>query len=404
MSNTDIDINLRRDDCFTVVDPGGGTVDLVSYKVDAVNPSFRPIIINGHRRIKYGSTNIDRYFLEIFLRQRLGNQEYGKLLALGTERGGDSGGRHTTLRRGEKVMFDRFQPIKHAFMDKPRNRDSQIPHPIDLPDGIGEHNDPSHSIIDGRLVITDDDLKEMFDDAVEGTLNLIDQQITLIRSKGLNVKVVRVDDPLPAVAKGAVLMGLGVYCEKPPPNSRAPYHIGIVLAERFARYAHEEWQRYDDSLDGVSRAKDHIKWVVAKGDLVTPHEQIAKKVKIVHKITPRGKKAGRVRVILSSREETGDDINQLHRLSDIHDVTREKVHLDYDLRRIPDVGRRNCYKRINDRQTGQEYDKVEMHLEVTVSLAGDISLHLRAGATEDHYGQPNLQGYQLAYWAKPRIQ
>ncbi|GAW16725.1 hypothetical protein ANO14919_061620 [Xylariales sp. No.14919] len=164
------------------------------------------------------------------------------------------------------------------------------------------------------------------------------------------------------------------------------------------------WQRYNDSLDGVARAKDHIEWVVAKGGLVTPHEQIAKKVKIVHKITTRGKKAGRVREILSSHEETGDDMNQLHRLSDIHDVTREKVHLDYDLGRIPDVGRRNCYKRINDRQTGQEYDKVEMHLDGTVSLAGDISLDLSAGATEDHYGKPNLQGYQLAYRANPRIQ
>lgn len=55
-------------------------------------------------------------------------------------------------------------------------------------------------------------------------------------------------------------MGLGVGCEKPPLVTSAPYHIGVILAERFASYYHQEDQRYTDSFDGIERAKDHIKW------------------------------------------------------------------------------------------------------------------------------------------------
>ncbi|KAI0428803.1 hypothetical protein F5Y09DRAFT_312038 [Xylaria sp. FL1042] len=106
-------------------------------------------------------------------------------------------------------------------------------------------------------------------------------------------------------------MGLGVHCEKPPPSSSAPYHIGIILAERFVRYSHQEYQSYTDSFNNVLRAKDQIKRVVAKGDLVAPDKQIAKKVKLVHKINPNGKKAGRVRVILSGHDGTGGHLNRL---------------------------------------------------------------------------------------------
>lgn len=160
--------------------------------------------------------------------------------------------------------------------------------------------------------------------------------------------------------------------------------------------------------------------VVAKGDLVTPHEQIAKKVKIVHKINPKGKKTGRVQVILSSHDGTGESMNRPDQLLQVPNgtarlssllvqdtaqltflvVTRKTVQLDYDLGDIPDVGRRDCYKRIIDPQTRRTYDKVEMQLEVTVSIAGDITLDLRAGMIEDHYRSIVREGYRLAHWAK----
>jgi hypothetical protein len=114
-------------------------------------------------------------------------------------------------------------------------------------------------------------------------------------------------------------MGLGLGSELPAPNSSCPYHIGVVLAERFTSYAHEECQKYTDTFDNVPRARDNIKWVVAKDDLVTPHEGIEKKVKIVHKVTPTGKKAGRIEVVLSCHANTGEAPSRLSRLLETHD-------------------------------------------------------------------------------------
>jgi hypothetical protein len=112
-------------------------------------------------------------------------------------------------------------------------------------------------------------------------------------------------DSWTAVVKGATLMGLGVGCEIPAPNSSCHYHVGVVLAERFTSYSYAKDQQYMDTFDHVLRARDHIKWVVAKDDLVTPHEGIEKRVKIIHKVTPKGKKAGRIVVVLSGHEEAG---------------------------------------------------------------------------------------------------
>ncbi|KAI0450091.1 hypothetical protein F5B21DRAFT_517692 [Xylaria acuta] len=407
--------NLRKDDCFIVVDAGGGTVDLVSYKVNAVSPNFIPTRVTDVSSGPYGATKIDRCFLETFLSQRLGKNEYKKLLAFGAQRREYRRGEHTMLRQGEKFMFDKFQDIKEAFKGKPRPGEPPNNRSIELPDGIGEDDNPSREILNGRIL--------MFQESVVGTLELIDDQITLLRLKkiecqkdhqqnigpylfrrvrdlarGYKLRVVQGEDSWTAVAKGATLMGLGVRCEKPLPVYSAPCHIGIILAERFASYCHQEDQRYTDSFDGVLRAKDHIKWVVARGDLVTPHEQIVKKVKMVHKINPNGKKTGRVNVILSSHDETGEDLNRHDRLSQVFDVTRKTITLDYDLGNIPDADRGDCYRRIRDPQTKQIYAKVEMQLEVTVSIAGDISLDLRTGITEAYLRRTGREGHQLAHW------
>ncbi|KAI3339486.1 hypothetical protein F4824DRAFT_45665 [Ustulina deusta] len=417
--------NLRKDDCFIVLDAGGGTVDLVSYKVDAVSPNFATTRVTDVSSGRHGATNIDNNFLKIFLPEKLGDQEYEKFLKLGGGHGEHRSGAHTVLRPGEKRMLDKFLTIKEDFKGKPGPGQSPIIGYIDLPEDIGLVDNRSNGILDGRLSITGDDMEEMFRSSVDGTLELIRQQRTLIGEHGLDLKwiflsggfsrsrylarkvgdlakryglrVMQGDDSWTAVVKGATLMGLGVSCEQPPHNSGAPYHIGVVLAEQFASYFHQEHQRYADTFDNVFRAKDHIKWVVAKGDLVTPHEQITKTVKIVQKINPKGKKAGRVRVILSSHDRTSEHLSQLNPLAENHDITRETVNLDYDLGNIPDTVRRNCYKRIIDPQTGKTYDRVEMQLLVAVSVAGDISLDLRAGATEDYWGNTAREGYRLAH-------
>ncbi|KAI8635597.1 hypothetical protein F5Y19DRAFT_408383 [Xylariaceae sp. FL1651] len=421
--------DLKKGDCFIVVDAGGGTVDLVSYRVDTVNPNFRVSRVTEVSSGRYGATRIDDCFLHKFLPGCLGEREYERFLAIGTLGQEHGSGAHMVLRRGERMMLDKFQVYKLNFKGKggPGQHANNSVIKIDLPEGIGEYDDPAHNIENGRLRITSEDLEQIFKESVDGTLDLIQQQIIQIDDKRLKVKAIflsggfsrneylygrvrklaqnwrlkvhRGEDSWTAVVKGAALMGLGIGCEMPAPNSSSSHHIGVVLAEQFARYSHRESQKYTDTFDNIARAKDHVKWIVAKGDLLTPHEGIEKKVKIIQKVTRTGKKAGRVIVVLSGHENFGETPSQLSRLLEIHDVSRKVVNLDYDLGSIPESDRRNCYKRVTDPESGITYHKVEMQLVISVTIAGGIRLDLMTGSQEDYFGRTTREGYRLAVWS-----
>ncbi|KAI3320302.1 hypothetical protein HD806DRAFT_507127 [Xylariaceae sp. AK1471] len=422
---------LRKGDCFIVVDAGGGTVDLVSYRVDAVSPNFKVSRVTEVSSGRYGAVCIDEYFLRTFLPECLGREEYERFKAVGTQGKEHASGAHMVLRRGERMVLPKFQTFKHSFKGRLGPGEAGVPAiKIELPEGIGEYVDMANNIEDGKIRVTTEHMEEMFKKSVDGTLNLIKQQVLQIDHVHLKAKaiflsggfsrseylyrrvrslarswrlqVLRGEDSWTAVVKGATLMGLGIGCELPPPNSSCPYHIGVVIAERFASYSHEECQKYTDTFDNVHRAKDNIKWVVAKDDLVTPHEGIEKKVKIVHKVTRTGKKAGRVAVVLSCHVNTGQAPSQLSQLLETYDVTRQIINLDYDLGSIPESDRRNCFKSVTDPNTSMTYHRVEMQLEISVTMASGVRLDLMTGCRDDFLGNTGREGHRLAAWSSPQ--
>lgn len=101
-----------------------------------------------------------------------------------------------------------------------------------------------------------------------------------------------------AVAKGAVLMGLGLDCPTPPNNIPCPVNIGVTLSTRFRPYEHAGEQKYKDSFDGSDRARNHTHWIIKKGDLVTLEGKHAS-TKLRRKYNPNGNKTGIVKVLIS---------------------------------------------------------------------------------------------------------
>ena len=101
-------------------------------------------------------------------------------------------------------------------------------------------------------------------------------------------------------------MGLGVGCIPPAPVTQCPYHIGVVLAERWTRYSHEESQRYEDSFDNMARAKENIKWVVARGDLITQDEGIHVSQPIIKKLSRNGNRAGVLTLAFSMLDDVDE--------------------------------------------------------------------------------------------------
>lgn len=100
-----------------------------------------------------------------------------------------------------------------------------------------------------------------------------------------------------------MLKGLGVHCDIPTECIKCPYHIGVVLSQRFTDFDHHPEQRYTDSFDNSERARDNIKWMVAKGDLITVEEGIDKQLKLVRKITSRGNQVGTVTIVTSDADK-----------------------------------------------------------------------------------------------------
>ncbi|KAK3386605.1 hypothetical protein B0H63DRAFT_520692 [Podospora didyma] len=291
-------LRFRRNDCFIVVDAGGGTVDLASYKVVSMDHDKRQIKLEHIGRPigdKCGATEIDKSF-DKFVEDRLGPEDWEKL----TE--ADAPDRHTgghsIVRPKLRTLHDRFEPIKHQYDGK----DQKLAWPVQLPRGIGTIDNEERGILNGAIKVTADDLKEMFKYSVDRTLVLIGQAAAQIEiAQRLKVKkiflsggfaqnqylfdrvkqfgltrridVERGEDCWIAVAKGAIIKSLGVYTDKPALVKSCPRHYGIKVRTQFASYKHQQGDAEVD-VEGFQWATDQIRWFIQKGDALFPNKPL----------------------------------------------------------------------------------------------------------------------------------
>ncbi|KAK4186242.1 putative heat shock protein family 70 protein [Podospora australis] len=292
-------LRFRKNDCFIVVDAGGGTVDLASFKVLSVDHEMKQIKleqVGDPLGDTCGSTRIDASF-ERFAEDRLGPDDWDKLKNEGVKQ--PTTGGHSIMRPRLRRMQDKFQPIKHAF----DGQDNGLAVPIQLPRGIGTIDDQARGLMSGTLSMTVDDLREMFNDSVERTLYLVEQAITLIEvEEDLPVKqlflsggfaqspylhskvqdfckkhrigVERGEDCWAAVAKGAIIKSLGVYTEKPLFVQDCPRHYGIKVRRPYASYENHLHSDVNIDSQGMEWALDQIRWFVQKGDALFPNKAI----------------------------------------------------------------------------------------------------------------------------------
>lgn len=118
-------------------------------------PKYRllSIIIIFGAGYRCGATCVDDHFLHRFLPERLGPENYHRLLTMG-EPNAPGGGSHVALRRGEKIMLKKFEPIKHKFAGSPSPDQPVGDDVIDLPEVIGVQDNPANRILNGQLFIS----------------------------------------------------------------------------------------------------------------------------------------------------------------------------------------------------------------------------------------------------------
>jgi len=214
-----------------------------------------------------------------------------------------------------------------------------------------------------------------------------------------------------AVAKGAVLMSLEIGCAPPLDVTKCPIHIGVIIAPPFMRFDHTEEQLYKDSFDQQYRAKNHIHWIVPRGDPIPHDGTYQKTIKIVQKLLNNSPRDGKLTIITSDYEigsrpparVQGMSMCKLlyglqpemsSQLIKCSAVRQTELTLRYDLSRAPpDSGIWNNHR--NRSVNGNmEYHKVEMDLEIEVRPE-KADIHLIYGARKNAQDQNTRTGYLL---------
>ncbi|EON64758.1 hypothetical protein W97_03991 [Coniosporium apollinis CBS 100218] len=286
--------NLRVGSSFVVCDAGGGTVDLIAYRIIQLNPLRIEESAVGAGGL-CGSALLN-YRFEDHVKARIGGERYKNM-------------KTKTWNIGLKY-FEEF--VKRNFNDN-EQQDISIPFP-GLPD------DEEAGLDCGFLAMTTEQVKSIFDPVVQEVINLVEEQVESIRRKGGNVSGIvlvggfgqsnylynrmrsHLNSEVPpppyterpthaaalgphsgievmhpmyawtAVVRGAVLRGLEGSIVT---NRRSRWHYGTSYATVFDETRHPVTDRYWSPLWERWMVSDRMQWHISKGEQVNENQPIS---------------------------------------------------------------------------------------------------------------------------------
>ncbi|KAJ3526973.1 hypothetical protein NM208_g1479 [Fusarium decemcellulare] len=290
------DNTLRVGDAFVVCDAGGGTVGLISYKVNGLKPLKVEECAIGDGGL-CGSVFLDIAF-EKYIKTLVGEEQYRDLREI-----------------DKKKMMRIFENgVKRSF-----TVDSTKDYSVDL---RGVKDNEEEGIVDETITLKQSMLRTIFDHVCGQIDNLVDNQIREVSSKGLHVKaillvggfgsskflhhrleqsfssaniaVVQVDGAWSAICRGACLWGLEHANELPrgtggPPKNlsnlastfirrASRYSYGVSVAVPFDGSKHLWADRFFDHSNNMYMADNQMMWLLRRGEMVTEGRELSIKV------------------------------------------------------------------------------------------------------------------------------
>lgn len=259
--------NLQRGDTFVIVDAGGGTVDLISYKISGLNPLRLDESVSGTGDL-CGSVFLDERF-ERYIRRLLGNNVIDNM----------------NPRAKAEMMRTWEERVKFRF-------GLSTVLEVTLP---GVPDDPEKRIEYSLHTMREEDVKKIFDPVVDRIEDLVTKQVRSIQSNGQNVaaillvggfgsseylhsrlkkarygtgrtiQVLQPVDARTAIARGALLRGLDGSIVRERRSRRfygcestTHYEPGKGLED------HMYWCEKNDDW----RVEDKLTWYVKKNEVV----------------------------------------------------------------------------------------------------------------------------------------
>ncbi|KAJ4994451.1 hsp70 protein [Stagonosporopsis vannaccii] len=288
--------HLKVGDNFVVCDAGGGTVDLIAYKITQLSPLRVEESAVGTGNL-CGSAFLN-YRFEDHVKQRIGAERYNWMREKKAK----------TWNMGLKY-FEEF--VKRNFNEE-EDAEVNVPFP-GLPD------DEEAGLDSGFLVMSSEQVKSIFDPIVQEVINLVEGQVDSIRSNGGLVcgivlvggfgqsnylyarmkthfnsappppyserpthaiamaatQSVEIYHPIhawTAVVRGAVLRGLEGSMVV---SRRSRWHYGTSYATVFDEAKHPISDRYWSPLWERWMVSDRMQWHIAKGAQVSESQPIS---------------------------------------------------------------------------------------------------------------------------------
>ncbi|KAH6613153.1 hypothetical protein C7974DRAFT_368945 [Boeremia exigua] len=294
LRGTTQDQHLALNDGLIVCDLGGGTVDLISYRIAELGPTKVEEISVGTGD-QCGGSFIDRAFLH-WLERRLGSDYFIKIAGCCSE---DIPRTSLTSKLGRLVQ-DFTLEAKSGFSGTETNF-LRLPAPLNV---IEE--DLARGIADGEIMITPEDMIEMFEFPVRRTTELILGQLVQVRrlddiqlkylfmvggfaespymynkikqlAESENLKTIRPPHAWSSVVRGAAAKGLELNDRQSIRTRKCRRHYGTGCDQAFVPGKHREVDSYICQYSGIKKARGQIAWLLEKGqDLPTSKSAHAK--------------------------------------------------------------------------------------------------------------------------------
>ncbi|KAF8243917.1 hypothetical protein K440DRAFT_611241 [Wilcoxina mikolae CBS 423.85] len=266
--------NLNCGDTFIICDAGGGTVDLISYKIVGLDPLQIDESVSGSGDM-CGSVFLDERFEE-YIRRVLGDRVIDGMKP-----------------RSRNEMFRTWEEkVKYKFGNINNHEGFEIT-------VAGVPDDESKNVEDGFHTIPSGEVKKIFDPIVDCIVRLVKQQVTDVHRKGEKVaaillvggfgsseylckqlqianygtggpiQVLQPTNARTAIARGALLRGLdGSIVNK----RRSRLNYGCISSTFYQAGkgwdAHKYWESSDDKylVDG------HLNWYITRNQVIEGEE------------------------------------------------------------------------------------------------------------------------------------
>ncbi|EEA19947.1 conserved hypothetical protein [Talaromyces marneffei ATCC 18224] len=346
---------LTVGDSFVICDAGGGTVDLISYRIKSLYPILQVEEITAGTGGLCGSVFLNRRFID-FIKRKLSRQP-----------GWDDEVLSEASERFDTVIKQQYLP----------SRDGDDGYPVPVP---GLANDQRVGIRRGKFTIQKNDMHDIFEPIIHKIILFVQDQIRLSGGKAKSVLLVggfgqntylkeRLRESLPnievlqppnawtAIVRGAVMMGLSnantSLSTVQVVSRRARKHYGMKLNDNYNEYKHDRNERYWCPYHGRYRV-GAMEWFIRKGDVV---EENKPKVVKFHKRFPisEGRRESYNITVFADSESS---VAPVHRSDNVKTLMTLKINLR-------SVSKSQWKRMIRNGDDGKQYYIIEGNVEIT---------------------------------------